>query len=213
MLKIENGKRNGGFVLWGDYDTLKEIHSFCMNVSEKSPILDSQGLIPALAYDLRKAYEKRRELSTETIWDDQVTIYGVEQVWVTFIVQLALMRTSLAFFDTNKKEQSIMYKLEAYLEEILPIAFPKQHRAILAVYSWLVGTQEQQIQDIIGSRVSYFLSLTKPKRANELEHILKSLDPVMDSFLRNHPHHQSAQFNPTIYDLHSWDTVSNSAKI
>jgi hypothetical protein len=115
MLRFKLSKRNGGFVLWGDYNTLEPINSFLMDISEKSSILDDEGLIPALAYDLRKAYEGRREKDNAEVWNDNLTLYGVEQIWPLFITQIALLRTSLAFIDSGKKEQAIMYQLEAFV--------------------------------------------------------------------------------------------------
>ena len=52
MLQFEKSKKNGGFTLWGDYEDLKSLHSFAMDISDKSSVLGAEGLIPALAYVL-----------------------------------------------------------------------------------------------------------------------------------------------------------------
>ncbi|WP_339145222.1 DUF6904 family protein [Pseudoalteromonas galatheae] len=213
MLFIEKSKNNGGFVLWGDYWTLRELHTLCMDAAEKSPTLNHEGLTVSLAYDLRKAYEKQREMDTASHFDEEIKIYGVEQIWPTFIVQLALLRTALAFYDSTKLEQSLMYRLEHLFAEAVPEIFPKQSRNVLMAFTRLAGIQEQQVEGLLGSRVSYFLSLTKAKRASELANVMRSLDSVMDSFLRDHPHHRENSFDPTVFDGHSWDTITHNTKL
>ncbi len=213
MLFIEKTKNNGGFILWGDYWSLREMHTLCMDCSEKSPTLAYEGLLVSLAYDIRKAYEKQREIDTASHFDEKIQIYGVEQVWPTFAVQLALLRASLAYYDSTKLEQSLVYRLEHLFIEAIPEIFPKSSKEILLSFERLSGLQESQVKDLIGSRVSYFLSLTKAKRASELAAILKSLDKVMDDFLRGHPHLREHQYDPTIYDHHSWETIPNDTKL
>ncbi len=165
MLFIEKTKNNGGFVLWGDYWSLREMHTFCMDCAEKSPTLEYEGLLVSLAYDIRKAYEKQREIDTASHFDEKIQIYGVEQVWPTFAVQVALLRASLAFYDSTKLEQSIVYRLEHIFIEAIPEIFPKSGNQILSSFERLSGIQESQVKDLIGSRVSYFLSLTKAKKS------------------------------------------------
>jgi hypothetical protein len=213
MLFIDKTKNNGGFILWGDYWTLRELHSLCMDAAEKSPTLDNEGLLAALAYDLRKAYEKQRESDTVGHFEEEMQIYGVEQVWPTFVVQLVLMRTALAFYDSNKLEQSLVYRLEYLFLDAVPAILPKVSNEVLSAFSRLSGLQEQQVSDLLGSRVSYFLSLTKAKRVTELPTILRSLDAVMDSFLKDHPHHREHNFDPTVFDGHSWDTLTHDIKL
>ncbi len=209
MLKFEKTKKNGGFILWGDYQALKSLHSFAMDISEKSHVLDTEGLIPALAYDLRKAFEDQRESDKTTIWNDEISIYGVEQVWPTFIVQVALLRTSLAFVDSNKYEQSQMYLLEGFLEDAVNTTFPKESHQILASYSSLIGTTEKFITEAVGSRTSYFLSLNKLERRAQLAEILHSMNSMWES---THKTLGSERMNgiltPKHFVNHSWDTLS-----
>ena len=176
MLKIENGRRNGGFILWGDYTTLKNLHSFLMDVSERSSILDSEGLLPSLAYDLRKAFEGYREKDTVQISDDEVSLYGVEQVWPLFISQVALARSSLAFISSTKHEQAQMYALEAFLEDAIEHAFPAESGLVRKIYTSLCSIQENEVTDIIGSRVAFFLDQTPQQRRMLLPEVLQSLE-------------------------------------
>jgi len=208
MLQYSICKRNGGFVLWGDYSTLKPIHSFVMDMAEKSPTLDSEGLLPALAYDIRKAYENQREKDTIEVWDDEITIYGVEQIWPTFLLQIALLRAAMSFVDTSKNDQSLMYSLEALLEESVRKAFPKEATEILSAYQSLQGVQEQQVAELLGSRVSYFLNLGAKERRTQLHELLRSMDTMwerMYSIVGNG--RMSYSFTPKELSMFSWDSL------
>lgn len=174
-----------------------------MDLAEKSPVLDGEGLTIGLAHDLRKAYENQREKEKVEVWDDTLTIYGVEQVWPTFILQVALMRSSLSFVDATKYEQSSMYRLEACLYDAFKIYLPAYAYKIIQCYEDLLGRQEAQISDIPSSRVSYFLSLTKAKRASQLAEILHSISPMFKHF----PHSDNKRLTPRDFASHSWDTL------
>lgn len=206
MLKIQNCENNGGFILWGDYSSLQAIHSFIMDISEKSPVLNEEGLTVALAYDLRKAFENQREREQMDIWEDTVTIYGVEQVWPTFVIQIALLRNALSFSDSSKLDQSIMYQLEACLFEAFATCLPAQALKLEAVYNSIVGIQEHEVDKRLGSRVSYFLSSSPKKRATQLSEVLLSLEPMFDHF----PHNDKKRLAPKDFNGHSWDTLPDT---
>lgn len=215
MLIFESTKNNGGFVLWGDYWTLRELHQMCFDIVDRSPQLNPEGLVMSLAYTLRKAFEGQRQSTNLEHFNDKMKLYGVEQVWPTFIVQSALLRNGLAFGPSSKLEQSMMYQIEHALEVALHAAFPLTASDILDALRKLSSYTEAATTELLGSRVSYFLSLTKAKRATELSSILSSLDKSLDSLLRQ-PQSRSLSgyiFDPMIYDEHSWDTVDESVKL
>lgn len=210
MLQFEKGKKNGGFTLWGTYESLKDLHSFILDLSARSIVLEGEGLTLALAYDIRKAYEGQRESDKTTIWNDELSIYGVEQVWPTFLTQVALLRTGLAFVNSSKLEQSHMYFLEDFTEKAISGSFPKESKIITACFHSLVGLQEKQVADRLGSRVSYFLSQDARKRKSLLGEILWSLDSRWDS------RHEILGIDrmdgvlcPNDFTGHSWDTLSD----
>lgn len=211
MLQYEKAKKNGGFTLWGDYQTLKGLHSFVMDLSERSPVLDTEGLGPAFSYDLRKAYEGLRESQKTQVWNDEITIYGVEQVWTTFIAQVALFRTGLAFIDSSKHQQSQMYLLEGFLEDVITGIFPQNAAHIIFCYKALIGTPEDHIYELLGSRTSYFLSLATKERRECLPEILASMRMMWDS---THeilgPGRMPGILTPQHFVGHSWDTVTDA---
>lgn len=205
MLQYKLGTKNGGFVLRGDYRAFKPLYELLMDLSEKAPVLDAEGLLPALAYDLRKAYEGAREKDKEQGWDDEITIYGVEQLWPTFIAQVALLRGALAFTESNKHDQGQVYLLEHFLEGLIQEAFPEQAHQILASYQGLIGTQENHIRELLGGRVSFFLKKTPKVRSKSLASILSSLT-VTWSIMQPHPFVEGL-LSPEDFEGLSWDSL------
>lgn len=211
---IEPAKRNGGFVLWGSDADFRALHSFVMGVSEHSSVLDAEGLTIALAYDLRKAYEGQREIDRKQIGNDTLTLYGVEQVWPTFITQVALLRTGLGYCPSSKEQQGNMYLLEHFMDQAVRATFPAQAEDILDSAQRLVGTAESGIAPLLGSRVSYFLSSTATKRRNELYLLLSSLHPY---YKRHHDiwvtRGVKGLIDPKEFETRSWDDLDTmSAK-
>jgi hypothetical protein len=210
MLKFENGKNNGGFTLWGTDDSLRELRAVLMDVSEKSPVLNFEGLLPALAYDIRHAYDGMRKKSTGRSGGDEISLYGVDQLWPTFIVQVALLRTGLAFIDTTKHQQGHAYLLEDVLEQAIKTCFPAESAAILFQYQSLIGVQEQFLTNTIGSRVSFFATLTRKKRQDLLVPILASLAPMWEhSFEIFNKGNENFPVTPSSLSKHSWDTLKD----
>lgn len=65
MLSYSLLKNHAGVLLTGDYDSLRALHEVVHQVNEKSPILkNKEGAFLALAYEVRKAYEQQRKLSS-----------------------------------------------------------------------------------------------------------------------------------------------------
>jgi hypothetical protein len=124
-------------------------------------------------------------------------------VWPTFISQVALLRTGMAFTDTSKHEQSIMYQLESLLYDAVNICFPAQARQLIQSYEQMVGKQEREVAELLGSRVSYFLSLTKAKRAKQLAEILRSVNTMFEHI----PHCDKQRLSHEDFIHHSWNTI------
>lgn len=181
MLQFELTENSGGIVLWGDYQALKPIHTFILDISDKSPILDNEGIVMGLAYDIRKAYESQREKDKQKIWDDEITIYGVEQVLPTLIAQIALLRKALAYIPATRDDHSVIYRLESFLESVIKGFNPEQGDFIISQYERLTGLTEKLMDETLGSRVAYFLSKDSDWRKDNLGNILLSIDPMYKS--------------------------------
>ena len=210
MFQIEKTKKNGGMILWVDEQSLREMHKFILDLSEKSPVLNSEGLTLALAHDIRKAYSSSRKTAKANVGDDEITIFGVKQVWPTLLMQVALLRTGLAFVNSSKQSQCLMYQLEAIIEDSVNSFLTTDAINILSQYEQLIGIQEKFITERIGSRVSYFLSLESEQRRKQLAEVLHSLGTMWES---THnivgSERMDGTLTPERLKRHSWDSVTD----
>ena len=125
MLHYERLRNHAGILLVGDYETLKALHEVIHDVNERSPIVrDKEGVFLGLAYDVRKAFERqRRVLEAPEDRPEAGLRFGVEILWPVLLVQTRMLRSSLAFIDTDKWTQAFAYGLEAVIESALKADF------------------------------------------------------------------------------------------
>jgi hypothetical protein len=208
MYQFESLRRNGGFVFWGDYSSLRDLHEFIHDAVKRSSVLQDEGIVINLAYDIRKAFEGQRRMEVTKIENDEITLYGVEQTWPLFISQVALLRTSLAFLDTTSFHQAQMYLLEHLLESAIKKIFPSQSTDILNHFKQMVGTQESFISPLLGGRVCYFMQLTPAQRRDKLPMVLRSLTPMYDFtyqfWARNE---NNGLIDPSDFQNLDWDNI------
>jgi hypothetical protein len=63
LLSYRLSKNHAGILLIGDYTSFRWLHEVVHDVNERSPLVrDKEGMFLGLAYDVRKAYERRREI-------------------------------------------------------------------------------------------------------------------------------------------------------
>lgn len=63
MLSYRLLKNHAGIMLAGDHTSLTWLHEVIHDVNERSPlVMDKEGAFLGLAYDVRKAFERQREV-------------------------------------------------------------------------------------------------------------------------------------------------------
>lgn len=124
-----------GLILIGDHSSLSLLHEIAMDVDRRTPLLENKDdgtPLSVLAYDVRKAYEHKREVIPPPADFPQVgTLCGVEVIWPTLLAQQRLLRLSLAYVDHGKRHQAIAYALEAVVEDGLREAYEDDAQDIL----------------------------------------------------------------------------------
>jgi hypothetical protein len=121
-----NKRKSVGFILCGDYLDLHSANEMIHHVVSESPVLKSHTnlamdeFILGLAYDIRKAYERQREIiKLDGVDDKEVFYYGVDVIFPCFILQLAALRWACGFTVVNRHQQSILYALEWVVESAM----------------------------------------------------------------------------------------------
>ena len=98
MLSHRLLKNHAGILLIGDYSSLRWLHEVVHDVNERSPIIkDKEGWFLGLAYDVRKAYEKQREILLPPEHFDEIgPRYGVQMLWPVLLLQERMLRVASA---------------------------------------------------------------------------------------------------------------------
>lgn len=83
MLSYRLLKNHAGILLIGDYTSLRWLHEVVHDVNERSPLVrEKEGMFLSLAYDVRKAYERQREIILPPPHYDEMGVrYGVQILW------------------------------------------------------------------------------------------------------------------------------------
>jgi len=174
-------KNHAGILLVGDYTSLTWLHEVVHDVNERSPIVkDKEGSFLGLAYDVRKAYERQREVIKPPKHIEEIGVrYGVQILWPVLMLQQRLLRQSLAFLNHTAKTQTIAYALEAVIEDALREDFGAQAGHIIDLWQRLDPAQPE-VFEMIDSRGAIFSSWTKAQRKAGFAQLLSSFDPMYD---------------------------------
>lgn len=181
MLSYSLLKNHAGILLIGDYTSLTWLHEVVHDVNERSPIVkDKEGSFLGLAYDVRKAYERQREVIQPPKHIEEIGVrYGVQILWPVLMLQQRLLRQSLAFLNHTAKTQTIAYALEAVIEDALREDFGAQAGHIIDLWQRLDPAQHE-VFDMIDSRGAIFCSWTKAQRKAGFAQLLSSFHPMYD---------------------------------
>ena len=111
MLSYRLLKNHTGILLIGDYTSLRWLHEVVHDVNERSPLVrDKEGMFLSLAYDVRKAYERQREIiSPPPHYDEMGLRYGVQVLWPVLLLQQRMLRGSLAYLDHSGSALRMAY--------------------------------------------------------------------------------------------------------
>ncbi|WAT32133.1 DUF6904 family protein [Pseudomonas sp. GXZC] len=171
-------KSNAGLVLWGDIYELKALWTFIHRVIDESALLNEEDtLLSGLAYEVRHAFDGMRHNGTrEWFGDDATPIYGFDCIWPNMLIQLGLLRASLAFMSTlTRNDQAVMYGLEHTVLDGLNIMLPGASEDLYKTALMVAQEGGERANEKIHSRTSYFLTITPAKRKTELGAILDTL--------------------------------------
>lgn len=176
-------KNHAGVLLIGDHTSLRWLHEVVHDVNERSPLVrDKEGVFLGLAYDVRKAYERQREIiQPPAHYEGMGVRYRVQILWPVLLLQHRMLRLSLAYLDHSAKTQAIAYALEAIIEEALQEDFATQGKDVIALWRRLDPAQPDAF-DKLQSRGAIFCSWTKAERKRYFLPLLNSFDPMYDSY-------------------------------
>ncbi|MBZ5761954.1 hypothetical protein LAV84_22695 [Rhizobium sp. VS19-DR104.2] len=150
---------------------------------DRSPFVKGkESSFLGLAYDVRKAYERQREIIQPPKHSEEVGVrYGVQILWPVLMLQQRLLRQSLAFLDHKAKTQAIAYALEAVIEDRLREDFRAQAGLIVGLWQRLDPAQPE-VFDMMDSRGGLYCSWTKTQRKAGFAQLLANFDSMYERF-------------------------------
>lgn len=192
-------------MLIGDYGTLKVLHEVIHDVNERSPIIqDKEGVFIEFAYDVRKAFERQREIIKPSAHvKEEGTKYGVKVLWPVLLAQHRMLRESLAFIDSGKNHQAVTYALEWVIEAAIEDDFKEVAPLIKAL--WLrLDPSHPYLEHKLLSRVAKFCTWQKVMRKRYFANLLESLDSMYPFWYEVRTKNgETGLFSPEWFD--EWD--------
>lgn len=131
MLSAMPTKKGTGLSLFGHADDLETLHEtihFLCGGSEGA--LDQHEHALSVAYEIRKAFERQREVRNSEYGE----LLGTSFVWPHIVFYASYFRQLAAYLPTNKKHQSILSSLEYCIESALVEYDPKVGAEVVSIY-------------------------------------------------------------------------------
>ncbi|MCM1513254.1 MAG: hypothetical protein NC112_09145 [Oxalobacter formigenes] len=180
MLSYNLLKKHAGLLLIGDYTTLSLLRETLLDVASRAPELQGKDAFLSLAYDARKAYEKKRQiLQPPEALPELGVRYGVEVYWPSLLVISRLLRRSLAYIDHSKHHQTITYALEAVIEDGLKDDFGLNAPEVIDMWRWI---DDPSLLDRLDEILEKFISWGARERKNQLVSLLRTSPSWMRDF-------------------------------
>lgn len=186
MLSYRPLKNHGGIILVGDYHSLCELHDVIGDVNDKSTIVKNrEGLLLGLSYDVRKAFEKQREIiKAPELCPEYGTRFGVKILWPVLLVQTQMLRACMGYMPTTKWQQAVAFNLEAVVEDALRSDFGSQAEKLIARWN-RIDPRLSWAEEKLDSRGAIFSVWTKNERKKHMDCLLASLDPMYPMLYQN----------------------------
>lgn len=154
MLHSAPTKKGTGLALFGHADDLENLHEtiyFLCGGSEGE--LDKNVHALSVAYEIRKAFERQREV-LESDSGEQV---GTRFVWPHIVFYTAFFRQLAAYRPTNKEHQSNIYRLEYCVESALIEYDPEVGAEVVSICPMIGGVTPDFLDGYVANVTYSFL--------------------------------------------------------
>lgn len=137
MIKTFPTKRGTGVSIYGLADNLKYaydvVHYLATSLDEGNIHMKGKHqLLMNFAYEIRKAYQGSRLTKTFIHqYGEEITYVGFDLVWTDILIFLNVLRDQAGYMPTSKRMQSVLYSLEAGIEEAIRAYDPENADEIL----------------------------------------------------------------------------------
>jgi hypothetical protein len=187
MLTSAPTKFGTGITLYGDFLDLETVHRTIHKIASDGTAEERMAnFMLALAYDIRKAKENRRETRKLGVTKEESAKYkGVAVLWPFFLVQVALLRHHAGYRDTNQRDQACLYLLEDCAITSL-LAYDRQVGAeCVELFLNFPTLPNDYLFEFCSDRAKHFVTLPVGSRFQALPRLLRSiwwLSPEYNTF-------------------------------
>jgi hypothetical protein len=183
MLSYTPMKKHAGIRLEGDYTTLRAlhetIHRMASEEGDRQEYKDGENLI-ALAYDVRKAYERSRDVIEPPTHSPEIGVrYGVKVIWPMLLLQTRQLRDALTWGPTTSMDQAMTYALEALVEAAVTQEFGVHAPAILSAYQ-RITPRSPGVVARHKPLCAMFCSWSEADRQKRMATLMQAFDPMHD---------------------------------
>ena len=177
MLTSAPTKYGAGITLYGDFLDLDTVHRTIHKIATEGFAEEHIGdFILGLAYDFRKAKERKREVRKLGIEEgDRVNYKGVAVLWPYYLVQVALLRHYAGYRNTDHRDQACLYLLEDCAITSLLAYDQKVGKDCVEFFFTFPTLPNSYLFEFFNDRALRFIRLSGKKRFNELPRLLRSL--------------------------------------
>jgi len=206
MLYADNTKHGGGITLWGDAWDLRQAQQVIYDLAgEQCPFWQGEesNFILRLASNVRYAHEGQHRKDRQVLFEDEKTIYGVDILWPTLLLQLAMMRRAAGFMPTDAYTQATLYTLEACVYRALRVFCPATANSVLDSATAAASGPLDPVLDAHPNRAAYFASLhTLAQRRAALPAIMFSHHAMYEHTYSLHARAGNPQglIDPAVFD-------------
>lgn len=138
MIKTFPTKSGTGVSIYGLADDLKSVydvvHYLATSLDEGNIHMKGKHqLLMNFAYEIRKAYQGSRSLkSFVQLNGEKIAYVGFDIVWTDILIFLNVLRNQAGYMTTNRLMQSVLYSIEAGVEEAIRTYDPESAEEIIS---------------------------------------------------------------------------------
>jgi hypothetical protein len=160
-------KYGAGIIVYGDYWDLKNLHTTVHELVDlDSTDSNLTDFVLGLAYDIRHAYQRHREIIDFAHYEDEkVPYYGVRILWPIYLIRVGLLRWLAGFHPTSKSYQADVFRLEACTQDALESYDPVVGKWCIEWLSSFGGFPTQYNYDFIYSCSQEYVTRGKAGKA------------------------------------------------
>jgi hypothetical protein len=197
-----------GIYFIADYLTLRWLHSAIHSLAENcfcNSIMDEDGGVFALAYNVRKAYEgKRKKYPPDKFYPEMPVRYGFDLPWPLIFYWVKVLQESVARQNPDKFVKSVIFHLEAIIELAAKDEFKDQADQVIEKWQRM-DVSKPFCHNAIFSRVNYFEAANPKSRRRYVLDVLDSLDEVWSLSYSEKSHDFQAQhLNPRTFEAEEY---------